>query len=80
MSPKKQEEEKPVHYELRTICYKLKGMGYMLEGVGFLESGRLDAEDVYLGIGTILDEIGERVYEISTVLDEQEIKKSFTKK
>ncbi len=74
MGKKEQEEENPVHYELRTISNKLKGMGYMLEGLGRIDSSRLDAEDVYLGIGIILNEIGERVYEISTKLDEQEIK------
>jgi hypothetical protein len=68
------ESENAAHYELRKIGNKLKGIGHMLEGVGLLESVRLDAEAVYLGIGTIVNEIGERVHEIANELDEDEIR------
>ncbi|HWU44954.1 MAG TPA: hypothetical protein VN132_15990, partial [Bdellovibrio sp.] len=65
---KSRPNEERFHYELRTLSHKVKGMAYMLEGVGHIDSMPLDVDLVYLGISSLLNDIGERLLEISVKL------------
>jgi hypothetical protein len=60
-------------WELRHISAKLKGLSYLIQRLDPDADSPADASETYWGIGLMIEDLGERVKDVSRILESFEI-------
>lgn len=66
-------DDNTLHWKLRYLGSKVRGLGFLI-GLQQADPMPLEpAEEVYEGIGMVLDDLGRELIEIATKIDEEQV-------